>query len=719
MWKGIGWAKNKYRGKEIFMRRIKTTLFIFVLLMTTIFLTACGGKLSTKLELDEDFSGKRIMTYSIEKSTFKDYVNTSFEEITKLLEETNPGALSIEAKEGESSYIYQFVLDFSSKEDYEEKVRKLLGEQDESKEYVFFEVPTSPFVKGLYYEEKFYSRDLLKWMEEAVVDAGYVDQTNVSSIFSDTNVNQLVFGGKTMDSDSYDARIYINNLENNPIRTIDFVTKLNPDATVDRQIILQIPLSTMNAAREEIKSFLESRVADGAEFEWKKDGATETFILSIENAETEKIKEMTHRFTNREESLFLYEDGSVSKSTDASQAVDASTDSDVEEAEQEHEAADATAEKEPKNVFYFDRTVHETINLADYIYHDSSATQFNYYLDEESPIKDERYRLNDTPLMLYMNDTESAYDGYIRLFGISTPIADVSYDIFKGFTLQSVDMVVDIGYDASYTRTIQLVYSDDISDFEFENIKQKIEEQSAGTPIKLSRMEKNESGFSVDLIVTVESGEEEAAWNYFMLLTPRIEATLVNKKSTLFEQEASFQDQFDLLVFTQDVIETVNYRINSLGKMVFHGSEAWSEFVLTNPSATNELVGYYKDFDPTDDQISIALDFARVKRLNVSLAVISGLVLVAAVLLFVIKKRKTQKLLPEVIVESTVVTNDSRAKGKDDLPKATGVEQRAETVSNEVENSPGSDRQSEQFCTECGTKCPADDRFCSSCGKEL
>lgn len=184
MWKGIGWAKNKYRGKEIFMRRIKTTLFIFVLLMTTIFLTACGGKLSTKLELDEDFSGKRIMTYSIEKSTFKDYVNTSFEEITKLLEETNPGALSIEAKEGESSYIYQFVLDFSSEEDYEEKVRKLLGEQDESKEYVFFEVPTSPFVKGLYYEEKFYSRDLLKWMEEAVVDAGYVDQTNVSSIFS-------------------------------------------------------------------------------------------------------------------------------------------------------------------------------------------------------------------------------------------------------------------------------------------------------------------------------------------------------------------------------------------------------------------------------------------------------------------------------------------------------------------------------------------------------
>ena len=141
--------------------------------------------------------------------------------------------------------------------------------------------------KGIAYSENFTSKDLLSWLSNALVEEGYIDPSYKDEIFeNDTTI--LYFG-----ADEYPTSETINVSEITylPFNSIDILTIPYVDGTYDRKVIFNIPKSTMEEKRNEIKAFMEDSIPSGALSLWEtnpKSGDI-VFSISLENTDKENI----------------------------------------------------------------------------------------------------------------------------------------------------------------------------------------------------------------------------------------------------------------------------------------------------------------------------------------------------------------------------------------------------------------------------------------------
>lgn len=232
------------------MKKLRGIIIAMMLGIVTLMLSGCnaGSSVDTALTINNDISGTRVMDIAIVDSVFNDNFNGTPEDLYALVEAKCPQELSWSYEETEEAKKYTFTLTFSGLEDYQQKVDALCGEEKE----ITINVADSIWSNGVFVQENFNSKDLLKWLSDALVEVEYVSESNSGKIFADgsTSVN---FGNES--NDCY-ANIYWDNITYLKLNSITVKADI---ATIDAyrmRVDIDVPAESMNAKGDEIRDFI-------------------------------------------------------------------------------------------------------------------------------------------------------------------------------------------------------------------------------------------------------------------------------------------------------------------------------------------------------------------------------------------------------------------------------------------------------------------------------
>lgn len=257
----------------------KIKLILAMTLMVGL-LTACnaGSTVETKLTINNDLSGSRVMELVINESVFSEYFTGTIEQLNAALTETCPAQLTWAYDDSTGSKIYRFTLNFSNPQDYKTKVDALIGEGSDVE--IEITQADSVWASGVLVNESFSSGQLLGWLQTMLVEKGFVDSSNTSKIFQEGSCTVLYRGEEYSDSGS----IYIDRIEYLDIDKIELLTDVNGYDSYNKTIVLTIPKSAMEKKGDEIKAWLAERVPEGANAEWKED-QNGKFIYTVSKKE--------------------------------------------------------------------------------------------------------------------------------------------------------------------------------------------------------------------------------------------------------------------------------------------------------------------------------------------------------------------------------------------------------------------------------------------------
>lgn len=230
----------------------KYILMILMLLLTLVFsvaLSGCnaGSSINTTLTINDDLSGKRDMKIIINNDVFNEYFSGTITDLNNIITIYCPSSITYEYYESESSREYVFTLSFSSLLDYQSKVNNILGEEST----IVIEVPESIWVNGIYVEESFESVDLLAWLSNALIENGYVSESNASMIFSDGST-EVIYNGQ---SNSSSSQIYVDQIEYINIDEINFFKDINNFDDYNLKVEFAIPSKYLDLKGEEIRAY--------------------------------------------------------------------------------------------------------------------------------------------------------------------------------------------------------------------------------------------------------------------------------------------------------------------------------------------------------------------------------------------------------------------------------------------------------------------------------
>lgn len=277
----------------------KKLLFLMLITAFLLMFAACGGTLDTTVNLNEDFSGTRVMKYTVSKSDFNEYVSGDIASVDATIAANVPANLTYAFSEDESNYIATFTMNFSSLEEQSAQASALINDGGEYS--TNFLVGESVFSKGFVYEEDWYSTSVMSWLETLLVNSGYVSSSNQSYIFND-EVSRVSYKGETVDSGN---QISVSTMDYIPIENIRIFTDVNSDGTYNRKIELDIIDANLLANEEDIKAFMEESVPAGAEGKWVSELGMNTYTVAIANATAEEVQAAMNTYSHSENAKFV------------------------------------------------------------------------------------------------------------------------------------------------------------------------------------------------------------------------------------------------------------------------------------------------------------------------------------------------------------------------------------------------------------------------------
>ena len=226
---------------------MKKKVFLFGMLLSLLLLCGCGVNLSSKVKLNKDFSGTRVMSCTFSSRDFNTYFQGSKEDLNKLIKKSCPDALTYTSSSDNGNDTYTFYLRFSSLNDYKKKVSDLLNFAPK----ITYEYGDSPFVNGLIYKENFTSKDLMTWLYTALYEEKYIDKDSSSDLW-DLKSTEISFLGKTYETDD---QINIDEMTYVPLSSITIDTQTKQAGKLARTIKFHIPQKTMDQNSGKIRSY--------------------------------------------------------------------------------------------------------------------------------------------------------------------------------------------------------------------------------------------------------------------------------------------------------------------------------------------------------------------------------------------------------------------------------------------------------------------------------
>lgn len=227
---------------------MKKNFFLAAFLISLTILWGCGIELTSKVKLDENFSGTRTMSCTFSSSDFSRFFQGSEEDLDQVIKDFCPSQLQYQKSTKDGQKIYTFVLTFSSLKDYKQKTEAILNFAPE----ITYQYGDSPFVQGLIYKENFSSKDLMAWLYTALYEKKYVDKQSVDDLWN-LKKTSISFMGKTYEAED---KISINKMQYAELSSIRINTDIDKNnGQLSRKIAFYIPKETLDQNSGKIQSY--------------------------------------------------------------------------------------------------------------------------------------------------------------------------------------------------------------------------------------------------------------------------------------------------------------------------------------------------------------------------------------------------------------------------------------------------------------------------------
>ena len=658
---------------------MKSKLKYLICLFAFLFLTACGGVVNTDMSFDDSFSGSRVMTYTISNSDYTSYVQKDLTTVESTLRELCPQDIEITSfNQDDENIVVVFTISFISEEDYKTKVNNILSAEGiDIVPNVTFLKSDAVFAKGLAYQENFSSDDLLKWMRDGIMGNGFVTSSYESYIFSSSYIS-LIINGEEYEKDASMSIIDVNTAKYLPIDSVEFDTVLNKDGTIDRTIDVNIPDSTFVKAKDEIEQFMASRVGDSGSGTWTEDASIHIFTIEGKGLGIDECKKMTENFTGKSVGDIVLMTASELK---ASYAEENSTDDDESE---DSDSKYYTLAKQ--HIFYKNYFWSENIDLEDYISNRDNCVRFNYFVNPQNGYEgivafDDNVS-ESTDISLNGSDGDSN----VLLFSGYCKSADLNVEVNVMPSVSKYKHIVDITPTGNIKRNITVVFKESFNENDVKKLEEKLKIVFEKTKIKLDKIELNGSDLEVKISSNLSVDDDTKMWEDATGYSRDSTNLDIDKKGYFVsKQNIKFTDDFHHELFTAGDVESYEYRVKNAGKPIrksgyisggFDSAEAkfsGNDFVI---KGENVVMSHYK----APSIVSVRTNY--IKYIILTIVAVTAIFIIAVLLVIQIKKSKKK-----VAQSGNSVYNNTQADAV--------------------------------FCPHCGTKNKSDDKFCSTCGKEI
>lgn len=658
---------------------MKSKLKYLICLFAFLFLTACGGVVNTDMSFDDSFSGSRVMTYTISNSDYTSYVQKDLTTVESTLRELCPQDIEITSfNQDDENIVVVFTISFISEEDYKTKVNNILSAEGiDIVPNVIFLKSDAVFAKGLAYQENFSSDDLLKWMRDGIMGNGFVTSSYESYIFSSSYIS-LIINGEEYEKDASMSIIDVNTAKYLPIDSVEFDTVLNKDGTIDRTIDVNIPDSTFVKAKDEIEQFMASRVGDIGSGTWTEDASIHIFTIEGKGLGIDECKKMTENFTGKSVGDIVLMTASELK---ASYSEENSTDDDESE---DSDSKYYTLAKQ--HIFYKNYFWSENIDLEDYISNRDNCVRFNYFVNPQNGYEgivafDDNVS-ESTDISLNGSDGDSN----VLLFSGYCKSADLNVEVNVMPSVSKYKHIVDITPTGNIKRNITVVFKESFNENDVKKLEEKLKIVFEKTKIKLDKIELNGSDLEVKISSNLSVDDDTKMWEDATGYSRDSTNLDIDKKGYFVsKQNIKFTDDFHHELFTTGDVESYEYRVENAGKPIrksgyisggFDSAEAkfsGNDFVI---KGENVVMSHYK----APSIVSVRTNY--IKYIILTIVAVTAIFIIAVLLVIQIKKSKKK-----VAKSGNSVYNNTQADAV--------------------------------FCPHCGTKNKSDDKFCSSCGKEI
>ena len=659
---------------------------MLILSMMIGLLTGCsaGSTVETKLTINKDLSGSRVMELVINQSVYNEYFSGTIEQLNAAITESCPSQLSWGYDESTGSKVYKFTLDFSNIEDYKTKVDSIIG--DESDVTINVTQADSVWASGIYVKESFTSENILAWLRTMVVEKGFVSSSNASKLFQ-LGGNIVSYCGEEYSANSY---ISIDKIEYLDIEEIVLLTDVNSYDLYDKTIILTIPENAMAKKGEEIKAWLAQRVPEGANSEWKENKPengeliSSVFTVNGKGMSGEKLEQFLRHFFDSDECV-----------------------------------VEQKKVKDNMSPFAFSNSLVETIDFSNYVLGDRSyRTDIYYYVTGANNYK-AGSSLNNLQVESDYNDND-AYPGYkwIRQRNVADNLRQYSSFSQKVYRVKDINIISTVGLFGGLSREYTFTLDAEPSDEEKEEIINNINSYGlVYAEIKKSKEEKETTSneeTNTEMTSTEESStetEEEPKVDWDVKIEDKVKdgvySITIKQNGDIDEIEMSSEALFGS---SRNFCITKSYSFGSLSHPVaISDGYTLGHFVdyrteeMTGTYTLNTGFGSSIEYVNVDDAV---IEGAKVVITGASVA--NGISVIAygsqlnmwaiffyvfligglACIVFVLKK--------EGIIDKLIAM----------IPKKEAVQQKT------VEETP-------MFCENCGAPRDADACVCTQCGTKF
>ena len=278
-------------------------------------LSGCGADVSTKMTVDENFAGKRVIKLFISDDDLGK-VTGGINGLKNVVKKNIPKAMSYKVASAEGGKNITFTIAFKDIKDYRTKVTSIINAGVTAEEKtkgnllvpeVVYEKNESYFKKGIKFTENFDSVDLLDWFREALRKA---------KIISESESNWFEYGDTVlvMEGTEYTPgrQLKVDTQENTCLDSLDVTTKILLDNTIERTIVFSANEETVTKLSEkgcELETYFKDFVSGDDTFKAEQNeeygGWKYTFSIKADTAEA--LTEKTNKIMQTETNTFVLE----------------------------------------------------------------------------------------------------------------------------------------------------------------------------------------------------------------------------------------------------------------------------------------------------------------------------------------------------------------------------------------------------------------------------
>ncbi|MGL4831047.1 MAG: hypothetical protein ACRCWS_00485, partial [Propionibacteriaceae bacterium] len=177
---------------------LRPLLLLVLMVLASLTLTGCGATVDTALVINDDGSGSRTITATIDSSELKQ-IPGGKAALEKAVKTALPAGMRYDGISGGNlrDATVTFTVPFTSVDDSRTKATTILAAGGKSPADITYTKGAAPFADGVTFSENFTSQDLLAWLVQALITDGKLTAASGQSLLKTGTAALTLPGGKS------------------------------------------------------------------------------------------------------------------------------------------------------------------------------------------------------------------------------------------------------------------------------------------------------------------------------------------------------------------------------------------------------------------------------------------------------------------------------------------------------------------------------------------